>query len=642
MQTTFYNAVPAEMVPTSKPLELTPEQLKAATAHVDTWHKRLKEQRRSKRDVWNECWQLYRGQENFENKEAWQARIVTPKAFSSVKTATNIIKRFLRSSGTPFAYDAINPDDALNVTRAQQRTDLTKVFMEKACWLEEFSEAIESGFIMGLGLMKAWWGFEPRVFTSVETVANPETQQLEKQLIRKEVLEGRLYLKAVDPYNFYWLPGSKLNRWTGTLEVMEVPLWELQQLAQQGIFDPELVAQIKPQRADEYEQQRALRFNERTYGNLTPNKGSDMVKLVEFYGPIMVDDVVVEKYGHMVVANDSVCLRAQANSLWRNKPPYVGFSPLAVPFRTEGVGLIEMVREVDRAISRLANMSHDTLMFKLSPIYEVTPEAYENPEDFETGIVPGKVFRKRLNFAQASGISPIISEDISQGAVAVSAALDRTHQEGAMVSEIVQAVPRYRGVQSATEIDAKFGSQQTFFEGLATDIEQQFLVPLVDLAGDLVMQFIDTATDPRVPRILGVGVEAFLGMSREELTDMVQGDYTIKASGISSQIEKAEMLQNLIQFMNIIGQSQEWMYSINEGELMKRVLEAFRPAIRDLDNIVLPPEAAAAKQQQAMLAQFMPQVISTMQAMIQQGQQVAESNKDREATAAATAAAKEK
>jgi hypothetical protein len=128
-------------------------------------------------------------------------------------------------------------------------------------------------------------------------------------------------------------------------------------------------------------------------------------------------------------------------------------------------------------------------------------------------------------------------------------------------------------------------------------------------------------------------------MSREELTDMVQGDYTIKASGISSQIEKAEMLQNLIQFMNIIGQSQEWMYSINEGELMKRVLEAFRPAIRDLDNIVLPPEAAAAKQQQAMLARFMPQVISTMQAMIQQGQQVAESNKDREAAAAAAAAA---
>jgi hypothetical protein len=46
----------------------------------------------------------------------------------------------------------------------------------------------------------------------------------QKSVVQEEILEGRLFLRAVDPYNFYWLPGSKLNRWVGTIEDIEIPL----------------------------------------------------------------------------------------------------------------------------------------------------------------------------------------------------------------------------------------------------------------------------------------------------------------------------------------------------------------------------------------------------------------------------------
>ena len=41
------------------------------------------------------------------------------------------------------------------------------------------------------------------------------------------------------------------------------------------------------------------------------------------------------------------------------------------------------------------------------------------------------------------------------------------------------------------------------------------------------------------------------GMSREEIMELVQGDYKVHVTGVTGQLEKAEMLQNLVQFMNL-------------------------------------------------------------------------------------------
>lgn len=84
---------------------------------------------------------------------------------------------------------------------------------------------------------------------------------------------------------------------------------------------------------------------------------------------------------------------------------------------------------------------------------------------------------------------------------------------------------------------------------------------------------------------------------------MIQGDYKVHVRGITGQLEKAEMLQNLVQFMNLIGQNpQAWVPYINQSKLLQRILEAFRPAIHDIEEIIADPETAAA-QQQAMFGQ---------------------------------------
>jgi hypothetical protein len=418
-----------------------------------------------------------------------------------------------------------------------------------------------------------------------------------KQIIRKETLEGNLFIRAVDPYNFYWLPGAKFpNRMIGTIEDVEVAKWELIEMAENGVFPKAKVAAIKPQKIDEYEKMSALRWKETVRAYNGPNTDTGVVKLTEYFGPIVYDGKIVKREAHMLIANDSITLFYRDNQFWDRKSPYIAFSPLALPFRTEGIGLVEMVRQIDEALNRIANLSVDMLMYKLLPTFEYTPEAYENAEDFETGLNPGKMFRRNITQMNAAPIKTVQFEDVSPGTSQVMAALDRYHQEGAIVTDIQQSLPRYRGIQTATETQALQQNMDSFMGNMAIDIEKLALEPLLTMALDRLLQFIDTATDPRVASILGVDADVLGGMSKAELLEMVQGNYKVQVRGISSQLWKAEILQQLVQFMNLVGQNpQAWLPYINEDALLRRLLDSFRPHIHDIEQIIADPDTAQAK-----------------------------------------------
>ena len=720
-----------------------------ARDYVLAWRNKLRTERLEKANLWNECWALYRGTEDFSNKEDWQSKIVLPKAWGTVKQATNMVKRLLNMAKKPWRALPQNPNDVVWNLRAEKITDLAKVCLDKAHFMEEFSTGLETGFIMGLGVWKMGWDIRSRLRMRVATqmipiegnpaLLNPygqpgggpvgdatpggtiqpsaqapgqapgmpeqisgqvptgqaqaplpeqelpprgaplavgqsrtdlQTQQNQqfptqlpqesllppgalnspmgnvapismpqKRVVKEQVMEGNLTMNAVDPYYFYWLPGSKLNKWTGTLEEIEVPKWQLMEMAEEGAFDPELIKQIVPMLIPEYIRQVYLRFGEMPRGPSGVNSDTGIVKLTEYYGPLVVDGRLVEKNAHIIIANDTIVLKNGKNDKWFEGPPYCAFSPLALPFRTEGVGLVEMVRHIDRALNQIVNLGVDTLLFRLMPIFEFTPDAYENPEDLRNGITPGKIFRRNNLAGQDGGIRPVEFQDVSPGASQVAGILDRAHQEGGLVSELQQSLPRWSGAQTATETEAINQNQQSFFGSLASDIEVYAMAPVIKMAISLIMQFIDTANDPRVAQVLGVDEAVLAGMSHAEIYEMINGDYEIKVTGLTDQLDKAEQLQNLIQLMNIIGQNPEaWVPYINQDALLRRILESFRPNIHDIEQIIADPQTVQAnKQQQAQkeqaqqMATLLPQLaqmsqdhnhkMMDMQAQQQQSQQ---------------------
>ena len=282
---------------------------------------------------------------------------------------------------------------------------------------------------------------------------------------------------------------------------------------------------------------------------------------------------------------------------------------------------MEMVRNIDKALSQLANLSVDTLMFRLLPLFEVNVDAFENPEDLETGITPGKMLRKNMASGNVEGIRPVRFEDVSSGTVQVAGLLDRSHQEGALISDVAEGIPRWRGQQTATETQALQQQSESFMGSMAGDIEAQALAPIVQMAMDLIFQFIDTANDPRVASILGVGADVLSAMGKEEVMEMIQGDYKVKAQGITGQLQKADMLQNLVQFMNLIGQNpQAWLPYINQDALLRRVLEAFRPTIHDIEDIIADPAIAEAKKAEMQQSEITPDLVRMIPQLAQLSQ----------------------
>src|SRR5260370_24537033 len=140
----FYSGVPGEMMEGDDnapkgDLAADTETEAKARQYVISWRNQLKQLRWQKRQIWNECWQLYRGLEDWSDKEDWQAKIVIPKAFNSVKTATNVIKRLMMTAKQPWQVENYNPDDIVNVIRSEKCTDLLKVFTVLAHIFEQSS-----------------------------------------------------------------------------------------------------------------------------------------------------------------------------------------------------------------------------------------------------------------------------------------------------------------------------------------------------------------------------------------------------------------------------------------------------------------------------------------------------------------------
>lgn len=559
------------IAPPANPLTIPPNRL---TSYISNLASQLRRNSLERQRIRDECWAIYRGAPPATDKEDWQAKIVLPKAWNAIEQAVSAIRRLIDFNREPWRVVAINP---LYTAQAERLTRLVSLFLEKADFSTHFFEGLKIAFITGIGIWKVWWDFRPRPKIAVQN----------NEIVRAEFLEGSLRIKAVDPNAFFWLPGSTFNDWIGTLEIHEVPKHLLSRTL--GI-DPAIVASLPESRIDPSLKSTTTRFGVTPHTPPLPT-----VTLYEYFGPIILDGQVVEEAAHVITAGDHL-LRATRNGLWHQRPPYVAMSPLKYPLRDDGVGLIEMNRSLLTSLNEIMNMSVDMLLYRLLPIFEVNPLFYDNPEDLQKILRPGTVLSKSQSGINAPGINAIQFPDISSGTMAVMAAIDRAIQEGSLVSEIQQAIPRWRGIQTATEVSLKAANQQSFFGSLASEIEEHAIKPIISLAIDTIIQFLVSSSDPRVPEILGVDAITFATMPREELVAMINGDFDIKVAGVAEQLNATESAQALLELLQVLSSNpQAWLPYLNQSAILNRLLRAFNFRIDDLHDIIEPAPAAQEK-----------------------------------------------
>ncbi len=536
--------------------------------------KRLKTEGRDRlADIFNvmlSCYDQYRNKADFSAKESWQSRITIAKGHAAVKHATANILKLLTQTAQPIT---VEDDTPRMVSWAPDVEKVVLKLWQKANYRECMRDTLEGGFACGLGAVKTTWNFDERNRT---TLGDENNQPV---AINTTMLEGKLRLSSLDPWNITFGPSTKQFGkvdWIIEESVVEIPdLLEMSKVGGQQMFENVDKFIKEDFSADDYRQQIRRRKDE-----IQPREHiRHTARLWEFMGDLVDEDKqeIVQRDAHILIVNEKYLLKFGTIPYWDKKKGYIIFSPLSVAFRFPGQGILETSRAIKESIDEIAQMQVDKLKFSLLAMFEADMGQLENPEDLATGVEPGKFFRKRPGSAGVQVIRPIEIPGITNDSFNALTAYHNEYQRGTFITDVTQGMLDTKGETTATEIQQVQANTTLMLADIAMHIEDTLLAPLAELTWDRAFQFMDANSNPSWTSVLGGQHGAFLDqLGRAERMSIIQGDYNFTARGLSRVLERKQQLQNLLQFFGVVGQfGPMFIPFINMPDLFRRIFESF-------------------------------------------------------------------
>lgn len=552
--------------------------------------KEVEDERKDVKKVWDECWDMYRNYQDYSKKEDWQHQVYVGESFAAIKKATSIIRSALVQGPQYFGIEGRDEQDKI---KAEVLYSLVDYWYGKAKFLPNFFEAVESGFVLGDGIIKQGW--EEKDAESVEAVLSSgneeetsgeegteptqtETDIYQIQNVSKK--QSSLSVKVVDPYTLFYPDSQRFK-----IERYKLQLWELRQLVESGkggynkkefknLFQGDYVEE-SGRDSEDNERLERLGLME------SQNKFRKEVLIYEFWGDLTDEDgKLIQENCTFHVANEKYLIKSvRPNPYWHKKDPYTIFSPLNRCFRKTGISMLEGVRTIQTAINDNINMMLDGLLFELLGFLEMNPEALHKPV---SKILPGqpllvKKIGEAFNYVHPNAFDP--------DALQMIQVLKDIFQNVTAVTHFLMGTPTAKGEKTATEVTTKTREGEQTFYNMAMEIEQSGLSPCVEMTGALVLQFMDEFSDPSITRLLNEKGLLLQSMPREQRYFFMQGNYDYKGRGISIYFERREKIQRIIDFLTVIGKT-PLVNQFNWQEFAKVIVENFGFTGKDL---IMPP-----------------------------------------------------
>jgi len=363
------------------------------------------------------------------------------------------------------------------------------------------------------------------------------------------------------------------------------------------------------EKVDDEEEKRLMRLGIIKHDN----KYRKDVKLSHFWGPLINDkDEVVKKRCRFIVANEKwLILDPTDNPFWHEKPPYVWASPLKVLFRHVGKGLTEDVRGIEDAVVSFGNLQMDNLLWRMAGIREVDELAIEDDGKSDLmELYPGKFFRRRSGYQGDAFKYHELGFD-PDSAMPMLKELMLFHESDHGVDSHVETLGSTD--ETATAYKGRRASGMSDFQSIAKDIENCFMVDNLDMARDLMIQFLsDFNGNAKLSEVFEEEGFELDSMNDEERQAMIITDQDFIARGISiffDRMEKIEKIGSMVKMLNAF--PEEAQDYIPYQQLAKSTFEAFAfddVQVRTEDEVaqIRKGRQEAAEQERMMLiAQFM-------------------------------------
>ena len=475
-----------------EPTEADKELTDFVVSHCDKW----REYRDTNfLDDWEEFERIFRGQWAAEDKtrESERSKLVSPATQQAVETRHAEIMEAIFGQGDFFdiaddVQDVNGNDIDVSLIKAQLMEDFAKDKIRKS--IDQIELMAE---IYGTGIGE--------IIVKEEKEYKPATQPIPGVMGQAAigVVEGKrtaVKIVPVNPKNFLFDPnGTSIEECMGVAIEKYVSMHKVVEGMEAGIYRKVNIQPEAPEDSLEATQE-ATQFKDDkvkllTYYGLVPreyleqleNDGEEVVDL--FPEDSSADDYADLVEAIVVIGNDSLLLKAEANPYMMKDRPVVLYQDDTIPNRLLGRGTVEKAYNMQKAVDAQVRSHLDSLALTTSPM--IAMDATRLPRGAKFEVKPGKAILTNgtpseivypFKFGQTDGSNLTTAKEFERMLLQATGTLD---SQG-MVSNVA------RDAGGAGMSAAMAGIIKRYKRTL-TNFQEDFLIPFIRKAAFRYMQF---------------------------------------------------------------------------------------------------------------------------------------------------------
>lgn len=586
--------------------ETQEEREKYVCKFVTSMWKSGAEETYNDRQRWTLSFNLFQGKQDWSDKEEWQATPFLHEFSKIVRRTSDVLSGLIFQKEDFFNLQPLNPEDLGNAELARIFQKIVRFHLNEMKLSSLCSDFFINGGCTGLGIFKVWiepyldWvpevileeisqeedkqykklsgkvktpfkipedpaALENMMVTELDSMFEESSvpENLKRKIRPKKNYRLRIRGEVVDPREFVFEPDVKRIEETGyTIEKITKRFYEIESLFETGILEKSKRDEVlkRGHTASSIGAGDIVTYDTtkiQTRDQLPhKNQYAPVVEFLEYFGPLMGNDGrVLEENKHFIVANSDILVKDRRIPYWSQKPPYLYAVFSKSPGKAVGAGVADSGVDHQILTNELFGTFLDMLKLAVYPPMIYDANAIQNPEEVEQGLYPN-MFLKSYGGAAKDVFSQVhFDTNVAQVLFQTLERL-RVQAESAAGVDVTSANPASRARITAKEVSSNIGRSDDSVLTLGRELDEHFIIPLVQKIVDLTLQFgfeLDGLDDLRARGLLTPAeYDLVSNIPKIERFNEIKQRYKVEVKGFRERLERQVFLKNLVDFLNTL------------------------------------------------------------------------------------------
>lgn len=443
----------------------------------DEWRNHFEGNYQEKFDEYYRLWRGIWDPADVERKSE-RSRIITPALQQAVESNVAELEESTFGRGKWFDIsDNYGDTDRQDITflRNKLSEDFEKTKVRKAV-----AECLINAAVFGTGIAE--------ITLSEEKEMSPATQPINEALtaVGVNVIDRTVVkMRPVMPQNFLIDPvATSIEEALGCAVDEYVSRHHVELMQEQGIYANVFVDDAIPDSDIEPDQDLSIYSDDKVrltkYYGLVPTQ---LLRNTELFDGELEDEMYTEAI--IVIANNGILLKAEANPYMMQDRPIVAFPWDVVPGRFWGRGVCEKGYNSQKALDAEIRARIDALGLTVHPMMAM--DATRIPRGHKPEVRPGKILLTNGDPGQV--LKPFNFGDVSQITFNQAAALQQMVQQATGAVDSAGIAGQINGEATAAGISMSLGAIIKRHKRTLINFQQSFLLPFVEKAAWRYMQY---------------------------------------------------------------------------------------------------------------------------------------------------------